>query len=271
MTSGEVIIITGASSGIGEAAAELFGKEGYKVVLAARRIGRLETIATKIIKSGGDALPVKTDVINPESVENLINVSVKHWGKIDILFNNAGTGRVGWLENLDPIKEIDPQVNVNLLGTIYCSRSVLPHMIERRHGHIINMSSIAGLVALPTYTIYCASKFALRGFSQALRREVGIWGIKVSTIFPGGVISEFGQKSGVQRRRSGISTPKFLRLKVDDVAQAVLRVARRPKQIVVIPWLMRYSIWLNNLAPAMVDRIIERRFVLRERGMERNL
>lgn len=270
MTSSEVIIITGASSGIGEASAKLFAKEGFKVVLAARRIERLETIASTIIDSGGAALSVKTDITNPKSVENLINVSIQHWGRIDILFNNAGAGHIGWLETLDPTKDIESQVNVNLLGTIYCSRGVLPHMIDRRHGHIINMSSIAGLVALPTYTVYCASKFALRGFSQALRREVGIWGIKVSTIFPGGVLSEFGQKSGVKRRQTGISTPKFLRMNVDDVARAVLRVARRPKQIVVIPWLMRYSVWLNNLAPVMVDRIIERRFVLRERGVEPN-
>jgi short-subunit dehydrogenase len=140
-------------------------------------------------------------------------------------------------------------------------------MIHRRKGHIINMSSIAGLVGTPTYTIYAASKFGVRGFSQALRREVSIWGVHVSVMFPGGVITEFGEKSGATKRKTGISTPRWLVLTPERVAEEVFRLTRRPRAIMVVPWMMRYSVWLNNMVPGLVDKIIERRFVKPEREL----
>ncbi|NJN43309.1 MAG: SDR family oxidoreductase [Anaerolineae bacterium] len=207
-----VILITGASSGIGETTARLFASRGYRVALAARRIEKLETIADEIRASGGQAFPVQSDVSQTDSIDAMVKSTLEQFGQIDVLFNNAGFGKLGWLENLDPAREIKAQLDTNLLGTIYCSRAVLPHMIHRRKGHIINMSSIGGLVGTPTYTIYAASKFGVRGFSQALRREVSIWGIHVSAIFPGGVETEFAEKSGSTKRKTGIATPRWLRL-----------------------------------------------------------
>ena len=270
MSENKVIIVTGASSGIGEATARLFAAEGYRVVLAARRMNRLQAIAEDIRRSGGQALPVPTDVSQYESVERMVQETIVRWGRIDILFNNAGFGRVGWLESLDPVKDVRQPLAVNLLGTIYCSQAVLPQMIEQRRGHIINMSSILGLLGTPTYTVYTASKFGVRGFSQALRREVSIWGIKVSAIYPGGVSeTEFAAKSGSQRRKTAISTPRWLRLTAQQVAQAVYRVTQRPKSIVVLPWMLRYTVWLNNMMPSVVDKLIENRFVRREREMSK--
>jgi short-subunit dehydrogenase len=259
-----VILITGASSGIGEATARLFAGQGYRVVLAARRMERLQSLAEEIRSAGGEALPVETDVSRLEDIQRLVRLSLEHYGQIDILFNNAGFGKLDWLENLPPVEEVQEVLQVNLVGLIWMAQAVLPHMIERRSGHIINMSSMAGLVAPPTYTIYSASKFGIRGFSESLRREVGVYGIHVSAIYPGGVATEFRQHAHI-RRKTGTTTPDSLRLSAEQVAQAVLGLARRPRRQLIIPWEMNLAFWLNALLPGLVDRMVERRFVRRER------
>jgi short-subunit dehydrogenase len=260
------MVITGASSGIGAATARLFGAKNYRIVLAARRRDRLEKLAAQINSDGGDVLPITTDVSDLSSIEELVDRVIKHFQQVDILFNNAGFGRLDWLENLDPVKDIQSQLNVNLGGLIQMTRAVLPYMVERRRGHIINMSSVAGFVATPTYTIYAASKFGVRGFSEALRREVGVFGIHVSAIFPGGVTTEFKSHTGA-KRRSGTTTPSALRLNAEDVAKTVLRVVKHPRHTVVIPIPMKAAVWLNTLMPGLLDRLIERMFVRRERGL----
>lgn len=266
MTNPPVIVISGASSGIGAATARLFGKEGYRVVLAARRLERLESLADEIRSDGGQALAVATDITKLEDIRTLVETSLDHYGQIDVLFNNAGFGRLDWLENLDPLKDIEALIRVNLLGVIQLTRAVLPHMIERRTGHIINMASLAGLVATPTYTVYAASKFAIRGFSDALRREVGVWGIHVSVIYPGSVETEFTEHARINRR-TGTITPKALRLQAEDVAQAVLSVIQHPRRAMIMPWIMSVGILMNNLFPAISDWVMEQRFTRPERGL----
>ncbi len=264
MSTSSVMVITGASSGIGAATARLFAQQGYRVVLAARRKQKLDELAREIGSFGGEAWPVQTDITRLEQIEDLVSQSLEHFGQIDILLNNAGLGRLSWLETLDPQDDIDFQIRVNLTGLIQTTRMVLPHMLERRRGHIINMGSIAGLIATPSYSVYAATKYGLRGFTEALRREVGVCGIEVTGIYPGGVATEFGQKAGI-KRKSRISTPKFLKLTAEDVADTVLRVVLRPRRAVIIPGLMRPMVWLTVLFPGLVDRIIESRFTKRER------
>jgi short-subunit dehydrogenase len=264
MSKSSVILITGASSGIGAATAQLFAKEGYSVVLAARRISRIENLAEEIRSSGSQALAVGSDISNLEDINNLVISALDVYGRIDILFNNAGFGRIDWLEVLAPGDDIQSQIQVNLTGLILLTQAVLPHMIERRSGHIINMSSIAGMLAMPTYSIYAASKFAVRGFSEALRREVAIYGINVSAIYPGTVDTEFRERAHI-RRKTGTRTPKALRLSADDVAQAVLHLARHPKRSLVIPWPMRLAVWVNIIMPGFVDWLAKRYFVIPER------
>jgi short-subunit dehydrogenase len=259
-----VIIITGASSGIGEATAKLFASNGYRVVLAARRIEQLNDLAQAIRLKGGRALVVLTDITKNDQIENLVSQTLDHFGQIDILLNNAGLGRLEWLEKLDPIFDIEYQVKVNLIGMIQMTRAVLPFMIERKQGHIINIGSIAGLIATPTYSVYAASKYGVRGFTEALRREVSIHEIKVTGIYPGGVATEFGDKAGINRKTK-ISTPGFLKLTAADVAKTVYRVVQKPYRAVIIPGLMRPTVWLSVIFPGVVDRIIERRFTKRER------
>jgi hypothetical protein len=266
MPNPPVILVTGASSGIGEATARFFGERGYRVVLAARRFDRLEALSAAIRDRGGKALPVAADISKLEDIQNLVKTALDEFGQIDVLFNNAGFGRLAWLEKLDPVKDIDAQLKVNLLGVIQTTRAVLPHMIERRSGHIVNMASMAGLVATPTYSIYAAGKFAVRGFSEALRREVGVYGIHVSVIYPGGVKTEFGGHTGA-KLRTRATTPASLKLTPEQVASAVFDVVRRPRRTVVLPWVMTFAAWGNALFPGLVDWLIEKRFTRPERGL----
>lgn len=259
-----VILITGASSGIGAATARQFGGHGYRVVLAARRLERLQALEAEIKAQGGEAFSVETDVSSFASLASLVKKTLKKYGQIDILLNNAGFGRTKWLEEMDPEKDIANQVQVNLIGLIQLTHEVLPHMIERRRGHIINMGSLAGQVATPTYSVYAATKFAVRGFSDALRREVGIWGIDVSVIYPGGVTTEFASHTGAHRK-TGISTPAFLRLSPEDVARTVYAVAQRPRRAKIIPWVSRLGVWFDYFLPGVNDWLIERTFTRRER------
>ncbi|MBL7163493.1 MAG: SDR family oxidoreductase [Anaerolineales bacterium] len=265
MTTKPVILITGASSGIGAATARLFGGQGYRVVIAARRAERLQALADEIESAGGRALLIPTDITQLDQIQQLVDTTMEEYGQIDVLLNNAGFGRMKWLEQLDPVTDIELQLDVNLHGVIQTTRMVLPHMIERRSGHIINMASIAGLIATPIYSIYAATKFGVRGFTEALRREVSIWGINVSGIYPGSVITEFQQHMGVDRK-TGLSTPRFMQLTAQDVARTVYRVAQRPRRMVIIPWFMRGTYWLNLFWPGLMDYMIRQRFTNRERN-----
>lgn len=268
---GKVVIVTGASSGIGEATARQFGREGARVVLAARRLDRLESLAREInaMGTGAETLVVQADLSRLEDIQALIHQTLERFQRIDILVNNAGFGRLDWLENLDPQKDIEAQFDVNVLGVVQTTRQALPVMIEQRAGHIINMCSMAGLVATPTYTIYAACKHAVHGFSEALRREVKPWGIDVSLIYPGGVTTEFGQHAGIQRKTQA-ATPKFMLLSAEDVARTVVQLVRRPRAMWILPWLWRIPALLNKLFPALVDYTTINRFTIPERAEELN-
>ncbi len=261
-----VILVTGASSGIGTAVAKLFAGQGYRVVLAARRQDRLEAIADEIKANGGQALAVKADLIERADIQNLVSTTISQYGYVDVLVNNAGFGRLKWLEELDPDDDIQTQLQINLVATILLSREFLPYMIERRSGHIINMASLGGFIATPTYTVYSASKFGVRGFTEALRREVGVYGIHVTGIYPGGVKTEFKQHTGAERK-TGRTTPDSLRLEPEEVAQAILKVVKHPRRTLIIPWQMRFTVWMNSHFPGIVDWIIESRFTRLERDI----
>lgn len=262
-----VILITGASSGIGAATARLFAKQGYAVVLAARRKERLDVLAAEIISGGGKALAITTDVTNFEDVQACIDTSLKRYNRLDVLLNNAGFGRLKWLDLLDPQADIEAQIRVNLLGAIYAARAVAPIMIKRGKGYIINVASVAGLVGMPTYSVYAATKFGMRGFNEALRRELHPWGIHVSIIYPGGVETEFSQHTGV-KRKTGFSTPTRLRLSADDVAKAAFRLTKYPRRQVILPGFMAGVLWANALFPSLVDWLVESRFVRKEREIK---
>ncbi|QYK51644.1 MAG: SDR family oxidoreductase [Anaerolineales bacterium] len=260
-----VILITGASSGIGAATARLFAANGYRVALAARRLKRLQTLQAELEAAGGEALAIQADVSDAASIQAMVQRTLEAYGHIDLLFNNAGFGRTKWLEELDPQDDIAAQVNTNLTGAILAARAVLPSMMHRRGGHIINMSSVSGWLATPTYSVYAATKFGLRGFSDALRREVGVYNIRVSVIYPGAVTTDFSTHSGASRK-TALSTPKSLVLTPEQVAQAVLSLARRPRRALIIPAITALSVLLASLFPWLADWVQERIFTRPERG-----
>jgi NADP-dependent 3-hydroxy acid dehydrogenase YdfG len=266
MSENPVVIITGASSGIGAATARLLSGKGYRLSLAARRLDRLQALADEIKSSGGQALPVATDVTNLEDIHNLVQITLDEFGVIDVLFNNAGIGRIDWLERLDQVDDIEFQIQVNLTGVVQMTRQVLPHMIERRSGHIINMSSVAGLIPVPTYSVYAATKYGLRGFTEALRRELSPVGVQVSGIYPSGAKkTEFRGRRGATRG-SRIRTPDSLRIDAEQVAQAVLSLIRRPRRALVIPGVMRLAAGLNAIMPGLADTVIQAWFARKGRG-----
>jgi short-subunit dehydrogenase len=266
---GKIVIVTGASSGIGEATAREFAKHGTKIVLAARRVDKLESLAQEIasLGTGAETLVVQADLSKLEDIQSMIRQTLEKFNRIDVLVNNAGFGRLDWLENLDPVKDIQAQIDVNVMGVIQTTRQVLPVMMKQRAGSIINMCSMAGLVGTPTYSIYAASKHAVHGFSEALRREVKPWGIDVSLIYPGGVVTEFTQHAGIKRKTSA-KTPAFMLLTAEQVGQAVVKLVSHPKRMLVIPWLWNVTVFMNKFLPGLVDYTTINRFTIPEREDE---
>jgi uncharacterized protein len=252
----KVVLITGASSGFGKDAAHLFAEEGAKVVLVARRLDRLQLLANEIHKAGGEALAVPADVSRGVEIDLMVRTVIEIYGHIDILFNNAGFGGLDWLERLEPERDIETQIQVNLTGVVLVTRAVLPYMLKRRTGHIINMSSIAGWLAAPSYTVYAATKYGVRGFTTALRREVAPFGIQVSGIYPGPSRTEFAWGRSGKRH----SRPKWFDLffiPTEDVSQCVLELARKPRRAVIIPWWFGLIAWGDNHFPGIADWIIQ--------------
>lgn len=251
----KVVLITGASSGFGAAAAKLFAQEGCKVGLAARRMDRLVDLADEIRAAGGNALPMDVDVTQPAQIDAMVKTTIEQYSRIDILFNNAGFGRLDWFEALDPIQDIQAQINVNLLGVMWTARAVLPQMYKQGSGHIINMSSISGWAAPPLYTVYSAAKFGVRGFTEALRREASPFGVKVSAIYPGGAATEFQKHVGQNKAKQRFRTPAWLALTAEDVASAVVRLAKRPRRSVILPWAMVLSVFINSHLMGLSDSL----------------
>jgi hypothetical protein len=256
----KVVLITGASSGFGASAAQLFAKEGASVVLAARRINRLQDLAEKIQAQGGEALAVPVDISERAEINAMIQTVFEIYDHVDILFNNAGFGRLDFLENLSSHRDIEMQVAINLVGTIQVTRAVLPYLIARRQGHIINMSSIAGFIGAPTYSIYAATKFGLRGFTEALRREVAPFGINVSGIYPGPAATEFGTHTGAASFKKNFKVPGWTTMTSEAVACKVVQIAIHPRRTVIMPWWFSPIIWVNYIFPAFTDWVIRKNF-----------
>jgi NADP-dependent 3-hydroxy acid dehydrogenase YdfG len=252
----KVVLITGASSGFGEDAARLFAREGCKVVLAARRLDRLQALVAEIQNEGGEALAIPVDVSQAAEIKVMVQTALDLYGKVDILFNNAGYGSVDWFEKLDPERNVETIIQVNLTGTMLVTHAVLPHMLKRGEGHIINMVSVAGLISPTLITTYSAGKYGVRAFTDALRREVVPLGIKVSGIYPGPATTEFGKKLGRTKSRETVKRLRYPHLSSEYVASRVVGVAKRPVRSLVIPWYFRIITGFDTLFPVVVDWIL---------------
>jgi short-subunit dehydrogenase len=217
-------------------------------------------MAKTIRQAGGEALPVSVDVSKPEQIEAMVRSTLEAYNRIDVLFNNAGFGRLDWFEVLDPIKDIQAQITVDLLGVIWMARAVLPQMYKQRSGHIINMCSIGGWAAPPLYTVYSAAKFGVRGFSEALRRETIPFGIHVSAVYPGSASTEFQKHIGQNKAKQRFVTPEWLRVTPEQVARGVVRLAMRPRRSLFLPKIMGLSVFVNSHFPGLSDAAQARTF-----------
>jgi short-subunit dehydrogenase len=213
---GAVAVVTGASSGIGEAVAVGLAQRGAKVVLAARRKDRLDELADRIQRAGGTALAIRCDVTDREQLASLPTVVKEAFGPCDVLVNNAGVPGGGTFANLS-YQQIEDIVEVNVLGVMYGTRAFLPGMLKRHHGHIVNVASLAGRFATPGAAVYGASKHAVVAFSESLFYEVEDQGVLVTAVNPGFVKTEGFPLVGMD--------PRMI-LTMDKVAGAVVRVVR---------------------------------------------
>ena len=191
----KVVVITGASSGLGEATARHLAAQRATVVLGARRADRIEALAEELSAAGHMAKAVSTDVTNRDQVRNLVDTAVEEFGRVDVMLNNAGLMPLAPLERLK-IDEWDRMIDVNIKGVLYGIAAALPHMREQKSGHIINVSSVYGHVVDPGATVYCATKFAVRALSEGLRREVKPYNIRTTVISPGAVSTELLEHIG---------------------------------------------------------------------------
>jgi short-subunit dehydrogenase len=264
---GKLVLITGASSGIGEAAALAFAQAGALLILTARREERLQALANRLrgSSSGSETLVVRADLTQTGEIERLAAEALAWHGRVDVLVNNAGFGRLRWLETLDPLEDVVAQISLDLVAPLLLTRALLPAMIHQRDGCIINVASVAALIGVPTYTVYSAAKFGLRGMSEALRREVRPFGISVCLLCPGPVATEFGQH--VQREaRTEIAIARRLRLPAQQVADRIVGLARHPRPMVVMPWYMGGLSAVNSSLPGLFDLLIDRFYMGRLRG-----
>ncbi|BAY44297.1 short-chain dehydrogenase/reductase SDR [Scytonema sp. HK-05] len=237
---GKVALITGASSGIGQATALALAAEGAKVALAARRADRLQKLEKQITDGGGKALSLVTDIADEAQVAEMVHKTNSNFGSVDILVNNAGVMLVGPVEGADT-SDWRRMININLLGLMYATHAALPLMKAQGGGHIVNISSVAGRVAVPNYAVYNATKFGVCAFSEALRKEVYKDKIRVTVIEPGGVATELADQ---------ITNPEFKQLtdqfyesltvlESEDIAAAIAYAVTQPPRVNVNEILIR--------------------------------
>lgn len=190
--TGKVVVITGASSGMGEATARDLAAKGAKVALGARRTDRLDALVNEIKAAGGEAIAVATDVTKLEDVQNLVDTAKETFGTVDVIFNNAGLMPLSPLDSLR-IDEWNQMIDVNMKGTLYGIAAVLPIFKEQESGQVINVSSVYGHKTVATGAVYCATKHAVRSLSEGLRQEVKDYNVRVTVISPGAVNTELTQ------------------------------------------------------------------------------
>jgi NADP-dependent 3-hydroxy acid dehydrogenase YdfG len=228
----KVSVITGASSGIGEATAELLAKEGAKVVLAARRKEKLDELKKKIEKNGGTALVVETDMTDKSAVNRLAEKTKQEFGNAHILVNNAGLMPLSFMDKLH-IEEWEKMVDVNIKGVLYGYAAFFPQMKENKGGHIVNISSVAGKKVMPGGAVYCATKFAVRALSEGLRMELAPkYNIKVTSIEPGAVETELLDTITDEdiKELMGKYT-NIERLQSQDIAESILYAVQQPGRV----------------------------------------
>jgi NADP-dependent 3-hydroxy acid dehydrogenase YdfG len=238
---GKVVIITGASSGIGEATAIELASKGAKLVLAARREDRLKKLQEEIQKNGGQAIYKVTDVTSYEQMEELADYALKEFGKIDVLVNNAGVMPLSPVYQ-KKINEWDTMIDVNIKGVLYGIAAVLPSMRERKEGHIINVSSIAGQLVFPASSVYSGTKFAVRAITEGLRKEEFINNIRTTIISPGAVATELIEAISDLELKAKIVEESKVAIDPASIARAIAFAIEQPSDVAINEMIIRPTI-----------------------------
>jgi NADP-dependent 3-hydroxy acid dehydrogenase YdfG len=246
----KVAIVTGASSGIGYATSLALSKAGIRVAVGARRLDKLHELEEQIVKNGDEGkirkgeeeilIQGKLDVTSKSDCDSFVDTVVKKWGRVDILINNAGLMPLSYFKNCK-VKEWEQMIDVNIKGVLYCTSAVIPHMIDKKSGHIVNISSVAGRIVFAGGSIYCATKHAITALSEGLRKELSPeYNIRVTCIEPGAVATELLETITDESMSKFIEASKNMeRLQSEDVANAILYAIQAPSHVNVNEILLR--------------------------------
>lgn len=240
MIKDKVAIVTGASSGIGYATAMALSAAGAKVAIGARRTDRLADLEGRIRQAGGEVFSQKLDVTKKEECNSFVDAVLGKWGSVDILVNNAGLMPLSFVKNLKT-DEWDRMVDVNIKGVLYCTAAVVTHMLEKKSGHIVNVSSVAGRIVFPAGSVYCATKHAVTAFSEGLREELSVRkNIRVTCIEPGVVATELTSTITDESLQGFVENAKKMEsLQADDIANAIVYAVGSPSHVNVNEILIR--------------------------------
>ena len=254
----KVVIITGATSGIGKALAYEFAAKGSKVVMGARRYDLLIEIAEDIKLKGGDVAYSTTDVSKEADCKNLIVTAVERFGKIDVLINNAGISMRALFDEVD-LSVIRKLMDVNFWGTVYCTKYALPYLLKEK-GSVVGVSSIAGIKGLPGRTGYSASKFAMKGLLECIRIENLKKGLHVLMAYPGFTSSNIRNTSltadGSQQGESPRDEAKMM--SAEEVAEHIYKAVKRRKNSLVLTTQGKLTVWVNKFFPNWLDKMVYR-------------
>ncbi|MFL6381091.1 MAG: SDR family oxidoreductase [Nitrososphaeraceae archaeon] len=246
--SNKVAIVTGASSGIGYATSLALSKAGIRVAVGARRMDRLQEIEKQIVRNGDERrggegeifIQRKLDVTSKSDCDSFVDTVAKKWGRVDILINNAGLMPLSHFKNCK-VKEWEQMIDVNIKGVLYCTSAVIPYMLDKKSGHIVNISSVAGRIVFAGGSVYCATKHAITAFSEGLRKELSPeYNIRVTCIEPGAVSTELLETITDESMSKFIEASKSMeRLQSEDIANAILYAIQAPNHVNVNEILMR--------------------------------
>ena len=251
----KTVLITGASSGIGKQTAIEFAKLGANIILVARRKEKLDELASQLEKFNMMTFVCQCDVSDKAQVKEMSKTVLEKFDSIDVLVNNAGFAIYGSVKDLS-IDEIESQMETNYFGMMYCIKNFLPSMLDKKSGHIVNVASVAASFGLPGIASYCASKFAMLGFSEGLKHELNGTGVGVTVVSPIMVRTDFFDHPSFEKM------PKYspTSLSSKTVAKAILKAANSPRLEIIVPSVVRSAVWIKHTFPYFINPIIGKSF-----------
>lgn len=254
--SGKIVVVTGASMGIGEAIAKVFAGSGASVVLLSRDIARAEAARSRI-GNAERTMALACDVRNREEIDRVLGLTLHHFQRVDVWINNAGHGLMDSVSSLD-MAACRETFDTNLFGTIAAMQAVIPVMKQQGSGAIINISSVAGHVPLPFHAVYSATKFAMNAFGKAARIELKSSGIQVMTVCPGYVRTDFSANALRGKEVKTVRPSTVRGITAERVARATLQGYLKNKREVIVPWTMHPMVKVYQLFPGLMEKAMTR-------------